>query len=103
MVCIFASEQWGPNRADVGVEVATFYTMYNRDPVGKYHIQVCTTTPCMLCDSDAVMNAIKEHLNITPGHTTEDGIFTFSEVECLGACVNGMNSTVWTKLLAHTK
>ncbi|KAI5788489.1 putative NADH-ubiquinone oxidoreductase 24 kDa subunit, mitochondrial [Geopyxis carbonaria] len=69
-------------------EVATFYTMYNRDPVGKYHIQVCTTTPCMLCDSDSVMNAIKEHLNITPGHTTEDGIFTFSEVECLGACVN---------------
>lgn len=70
-------------------EVATFYTMYNRDPVGKYHLQVCTTTPCMLCNSDAVMKAIESHLGITPGHTTPDGIFTFSEVECLGACVNG--------------
>ena len=63
--------------------------MHNRDPVGKYHLQVCTTTPCMLCNSDAIMKAITEKLGITPGHTTEDGIFTFSEVECLGACVNG--------------
>ncbi|CCX30649.1 putative NADH-ubiquinone oxidoreductase 24 kDa subunit, mitochondrial [Pyronema domesticum] len=70
-------------------EVATFYTMYARDPVGKYHLQVCTTTPCMLCNSDEVMEAIQSHLGITPGHTTKDGIFTFSEVECLGACVNG--------------
>jgi len=69
-------------------EVATFYTMYNRDKVGKYHLQVCTTTPCMLQDSSAIMKAITEHLGITPGHTTEDGVFTFSEVECLGACVN---------------
>jgi len=75
--------------ADVGAEVATFYTMYNRDKVGKYHLQVCTTTPCMLRDSDSIMKAITEHLGITPGHTTEDGVFTFSEVECLGACVNG--------------
>ena len=70
-------------------EVATFYTMYDRDPVGKFHIQVCTTTPCMLCNSDSVMEAVQKHLGITPGHTTEDGVFTFSEVECLGACVNG--------------
>ncbi|KAL9047014.1 MAG: hypothetical protein Q9214_000300 [Letrouitia sp. 1 TL-2023] len=71
-------------------EVVTFYTMYNRDPVGRFHLQVCTTTPCQLggCGSDKIMKAIEDHLGITPGHTTSDGIFTFSEVECLGACVN---------------
>lgn len=74
-------------------EVATFYTLYNRDPVGKFHIQVCTTTPCMLCNSDAIMKAIEDKLGITHGHTTEDGLFTFSEVECLGACVNGRTSS----------
>ncbi|KAG0153374.1 hypothetical protein PDIDSM_5227 [Penicillium digitatum] len=71
-------------------EVATFYTMYNREPVGKYFVQICTTTPCQLggCGSTAIVNAITEHLGITPGHTTEDGLFTYVEVECLGACVN---------------
>ncbi|RKF60554.1 NADH-ubiquinone oxidoreductase 24 kDa subunit, mitochondrial [Erysiphe neolycopersici] len=71
-------------------EVATFYTMYNREPVGKYHLQICTTTPCQLggCGSDAIVAAINDHLGITPGHTTEDGLFTYVEVECLGACVN---------------
>ncbi|EPS37779.1 hypothetical protein H072_8391 [Dactylellina haptotyla CBS 200.50] len=69
-------------------EVASFYTMYNRNPVGKFHLQVCTTTPCQLCNSDSIMKAIEDHLGIKPGHSTKDGIFTFSEVECLGACVN---------------
>jgi NADH dehydrogenase (ubiquinone) flavoprotein 2 len=71
-------------------EVATFYTMYNRQPVGKFHLQVCTTTPCMLggCGSDKIMRAIETHLGIKAGQTTEDGLFTFIEVECLGACVN---------------
>ncbi|KAM3075008.1 NADH:ubiquinone oxidoreductase 24 [Clarireedia jacksonii] len=71
-------------------EVATFYTMYNRTPVGKFHLQVCTTTPCQLggCGSDAIVKAIEGHLGIKPGHTTKDGLFTFVEVECLGACVN---------------
>lgn len=69
-------------------EVATFYTMYNRNPMGKYHLQVCTTTPCQLCGSDAIMAAVQEHLKIHPGETTPDGLFTLSEVECLGACVN---------------
>ncbi|APA11482.1 hypothetical protein SS1G_04889 [Sclerotinia sclerotiorum 1980 UF-70] len=71
-------------------EVATFYTMYNRNPVGKYHLQVCTTTPCQLggCGSDAIVKTIEQHLGIKPGHTTKDGLFTFVEVECLGACVN---------------
>ncbi|PWY68637.1 putative NADH-ubiquinone dehydrogenase 24 kDa subunit [Aspergillus heteromorphus CBS 117.55] len=71
-------------------EVATFYTMYNREPVGKYFVQLCTTTPCQLggCGSTKIVEAITEHLGITPGHTTKDGLFTFVEVECLGACVN---------------
>ncbi|MCJ1255664.1 hypothetical protein MMC24_003481 [Lignoscripta atroalba] len=67
-------------------EVATFYTMYNRSPVGRFHLQ----TPCQLggCGSDAIMKAVGDHLGISPGETTPDGLFTFSEVECLGACVN---------------
>ncbi|KAG9278615.1 NADH dehydrogenase ubiquinone flavoprotein 2, mitochondrial [Astyanax mexicanus] len=69
-------------------EVATFYTMFNRQPVGKYHIQVCTTTPCMLCDSDSIMQAIQNKLGIKVGETTPDKLFTLAEVECLGACVN---------------
>ena len=71
-------------------EVATFYTMYNRSPVGKFFVQVCTTTPCMLggCGSDKIMKEIEDHLGIHSGQTTEDGIFTLLEVECLGACVN---------------
>lgn len=69
-------------------EVATFYTMYNKQPMGKYHIQACTTTPCQLCGSDDIMEAIQSHLGIHPGQTTPDKLFTLSEVECLGACVN---------------
>lgn len=69
-------------------EVATFYTMYNRKPMGKYNIQVCTTTPCQLCGLDGVMDAITKTLNIKPGQTTPDKLFTLQEVECLGACVN---------------
>jgi NADH dehydrogenase (ubiquinone) flavoprotein 2 len=71
-------------------EVATFYTMYNREPVGTFFVQVCTTTPCMLggCGSDKIMKAIEEELGIHSGHTTEDKVFTLLEVECLGACVN---------------
>lgn len=69
-------------------EVATFYTMYMRKPMGKYNIQVCTTTPCQLCGSDAIMKAVTDFLKIQPGQTTKDGLFTLQEVECLGACVN---------------
>jgi NADH dehydrogenase (ubiquinone) flavoprotein 2 len=71
-------------------EVATFYTMYNRSPVGKYFVQVCTTTPCMLggCGSDVVMKAIADYLGIKNGGMTEDKLFSLLEVECLGACVN---------------
>lgn len=69
-------------------EVATFYTMFNRSPVGKYHLLVCTTTPCMLCDSTAIVDTIKNKVNIEVGETSADGLFTLTEVECLGACVN---------------
>ncbi|KAL0270567.1 UNVERIFIED_CONTAM: hypothetical protein PYX00_007935 [Menopon gallinae] len=69
-------------------EVATFYTMYIRKPIGKYHLQVCTTTPCWLRNSDGILNTIKNKLKIEVGETTKDNLFTLSEVECLGACVN---------------
>ena len=69
-------------------EVATFYTMYNLKPVGKHHVQVCTNLPCWLQGSDAVTGACRKFLGIVFGMTTEDGMFTLSEVECLGACVN---------------
>ena len=71
-------------------EVATFYTMYNRKPVGKYFIQICTTTPCMLggVGSKPILETIKKKLGINVGETTKDGVFTLAEVECLGACVN---------------
>jgi len=68
-------------------EVATFYTMYNLAPVGRYHVQVCGTTPCMLRGSDDVMSACKAK-GMHKGGTTEDGLFTLTEVECLGACAN---------------
>ena len=69
-------------------EVATFYTMYNLAPVGKYHVQCCTTTPCWLRGSDEIVRASEEYLGIRMGETTEDGMFTLGEAECLGACVN---------------
>lgn len=70
------------------MEVASFYTMINLAPVGKYHLQVCGTTPCMLRGSDDVFRAIRDELGIGHGESTDDGIFTCTEVECLGACVN---------------
>ena len=69
------------------LEVATFYTMFNLAPVGRFHVQVCGTTPCMLKGSDDVFAACKKR-GLRKGKTTEDGLFTLSEVECLGACAN---------------
>jgi NADH-quinone oxidoreductase E subunit len=69
-------------------EVATFYTMLNLRPVGRYLLQACTTTPCWLRGSDAVVAACEKKLGIGMGGTSEDGLFTLVEVECLGACVN---------------
>lgn len=67
-------------------EVASFYSMYNLKPVGKYMFQVCQTGPCMLKGSDDIITYIKQKLNIEVGQTTEDGLFTLKTVECLGAC-----------------
>jgi len=69
-------------------EVATFYSMYNLAPVGKYLVQLCTTTPCWLCGSDDIVKACERTLGVHVGETTKDGLFTLMEVECLGACVN---------------
>ena len=68
-------------------EVATFYTMFNLRPVGRYHVQVCGTTPCMLRGSDDVLDACYAK-GLKKGATTPDGLFTLTEVECLGACAN---------------
>ena len=70
------------------LEVASFYTMFNLKPVGKWYLQVCGTTPCMLRGSDDVSRCIKDKLNITSGQTSDCGKFSLLEVECLGACVN---------------
>ena len=69
-------------------EVATFYTMYYKEPMGKFVLQVCGTTPCMLRGSDDLIHTIQKELNISLGETTQDGLFTLLEVECLGACSN---------------
>ncbi|MBY0501605.1 MAG: NADH-quinone oxidoreductase subunit NuoE [Alphaproteobacteria bacterium] len=71
-----------------GYEVATFYSLFNLNPIGKYHVQICGTTPCMLRGSEDLKKACENHLRIRCGETTKDGIFTLSEVECIGACVN---------------
>ncbi len=68
-------------------EVVTFYTMFNMAPVGRYHVQVCGTTPCMLAGSDDVLAACKNR-GLIKGGTTPDGLFTLTEVECLGTCAN---------------
>jgi NADH-quinone oxidoreductase subunit E len=70
-------------------EIATFYLMFNTAPVGRYHLQVCTTTPCWLRGSDDVVHACRKATGIAGwGETSADGLFTMTEVECLGACVN---------------
>ena len=70
------------------LEVATFYTMFNLKPVGKYFLQACTTTPCWLRGSDEIMRCIKDRYGIISGQTAACGRFSLLEVECLGACVN---------------
>ncbi len=87
------------------MEVATFYTMYNLAPVGRYHVQVCGTTPCMLRGSDEVMRACEKR-GLKVGATTADGLFTLTEVECLGACANApmmqINDDNYEDLTAET-
>jgi len=68
------------------LNVATFYTMYNKKPVGKYHIQICTNISCSLLGARRLVEHLTALLGIQPGETTEDGLFTLTEVECLGSC-----------------
>ena len=70
------------------LEVATFYTMFNLEPVGEHLVQVCTTTPCWLRGSDDVVAACRKHIHDKPHTVSADGKFSWMEVECLGACVN---------------
>ena len=70
-------------------EVASFYTMFRQKPCGKFLIQMCKTTPCWLRGSDTLRDVLKDHLEIEVEETSKDNMFTFVEVECLGACVNG--------------
>lgn len=72
----------------IAYEVATFYTMYNLAPIGKYHVQVCTNLSCWLRGSDEIVEACERIVGVKMGSTSEDGIFKLSEAECLGACVN---------------
>lgn len=67
-------------------EVASFYTMYNREELGKYHIQLCTNVSCMLLGADDVLDHMQKRLGIKIGETTADGLFTLTCVECVGAC-----------------
>jgi NADH-quinone oxidoreductase E subunit len=69
-------------------EVATFYTMFNKEPVGKHHVQVCTNISCWLRGSDEIVKAVQEAADVQTGGTSADGLFTLWEVECLGACSN---------------
>ncbi|HRE21365.1 MAG TPA: NADH-quinone oxidoreductase subunit NuoE, partial [Rhabdaerophilum sp.] len=69
-------------------EVATFYTMFKLKPIGRHNLQVCTNLPCWLRGSDEILAACQRKLGVGVGETTEDGMFTVSEAECLGACVN---------------
>ncbi len=79
---------WLPRAAMDYVAVATFYSMFNLKPVGKYRLQVCRTTPCWLRGADQLTETCQRHLGIGLKETTPDGKFTLVEVECLGTCVN---------------
>lgn len=69
-------------------EVVTFYTMYNLEPVGRYMIEICTTTPCWLRGSDDIVKTCEQKLGVSVGQTSDDGMFTLREAECLGSCAS---------------
>jgi len=69
-------------------EVASFYSLYDLEPVGRHKIAVCNSIACMLCGSEALLNAIKKKYDVSPGQTTKDQTFTLKESDCLGACIN---------------
>uniref|UniRef100_A0A7N0ZQE9 Uncharacterized protein n=1 Tax=Kalanchoe fedtschenkoi TaxID=63787 RepID=A0A7N0ZQE9_KALFE len=75
-------------------EVATFYSMFNRAKVGKYHLLVCGTTPCMIRGSRDIESALLKHLGVKRNEVTKDGLFSVGEMECMGSCVNAPMITV---------
>ncbi|MEJ5304628.1 MAG: NADH-quinone oxidoreductase subunit NuoE [Ignavibacteria bacterium] len=81
----YAAELLGITEEQV-LGVVTFYTMFNTKPIGKYHLQVCTNVSCMLKGAYDLLKKLENELNIKKGETTSDGLFTISEVECLGSC-----------------
>lgn len=82
---IFVADKLGKTPIEV-YEFSTFYTMFNLKPIGTYHIELCKTLSCMVMGSRELRKFIKDTIGIGPGETSEDGLFHFSEVECLGAC-----------------
>jgi NADH-quinone oxidoreductase subunit E len=82
---VYVADKLGKTPIQV-YEVATFYTMFNLKPIGKYHIELCKTLSCKLCGSQKIKDYIKETIGIEAGQTSEDGLFHLSEVECMGAC-----------------
>ncbi|AXX88071.1 complex I 24 kDa subunit family protein [Malaciobacter marinus] len=82
---IFVADKLNKSPIEV-YEFATFYTMFNLKPIGTYHIELCKTLSCMVMGAPELKKFIKETIGINPGETSEDGLFHFSEVECLGAC-----------------
>ena len=83
IVCVATLLGFTPARIE---GVATFYTMYNRKPVGKYHLQICRNLSCSLLGAEHLIEHVSKKLGIRPGETTPDGKFTLSRVECLGSC-----------------
>jgi NADH-quinone oxidoreductase subunit E len=81
----YVAERLEVSRARVD-SVVSFYTMYNTKKVGKFHLQICRGTTCYLKDCKSVMNVIESETNLKPGETSSDGMFTYSHVECIGAC-----------------
>ena len=77
------------------LEVATFYTMFNLSPVGRFHVQFCGTTPCMLRGAKDLVEVCKHRIHHDPFHVSSDGDFSWEEVECLGACVNAPMVMIW--------
>ncbi|MCX6287744.1 MAG: NAD(P)H-dependent oxidoreductase subunit E [Bacteroidetes bacterium] len=82
-------------------EVATFYSMFYLETMGKYVLEVCHTGPCAICGGEEVLHHIKDYLHIETGETTPDGMFTLKEVECLGACGNGPSMQINTEFYEH--
>ena len=108
------AESYEPRSANVykcligllrAVSVCFVYFLRCRDPIGKYFVQVCTTTPCMVCGAYDMMKRVEENLGIHNGQTTPDGLFTLLEVECLGACSNApmiqINDEYYVSALQH--